>query len=381
MNTSKLLNLLQKYLDNKISDIELDKLQKLLKHETHLKEAEAFLRDDYIKVTQDIVVNTDAALEKFETLSSERLSKTIILRPYFKYVAAAVVIIGAFFGSRFLSGVDNDAFPDDYKPQSITLILEDGTKKELNNTLETSISTSNNEVIANAKKGYLKYNKTKPLTHVSYNTLKVPYGKRFSIELSDGSKIDLNSGTTLRYPVAFLNTGKRELFLEEGEAYFNVAKDVERKFIIHTKTQDVEVLGTQFSVSNYTNEKTVRTTLEEGSVKVATTNDYNNQVTLKPNEQTILNKENNNFKKQKIEVSSFLAWRKGHLVFIEMPFSDILLRLERHFGKAIINKNEALKASKFSAYFEDETLEQIINYFALGEDFEFIENGNTIVIK
>ncbi len=382
MKNLKLLNLLQRYLDNKISDLELDELNKLLKNKAHLKEAEAFLRDDYNKVTQNVIVDTDAALKKFKKLSYKKPSKTILLRPYFKYVAAAVVIIGVFFGSLFLNPVYNDTFSDDYKPQNITLVLEDGTEKKLkNNTLKTSILTSNNDVIANTENGNLKYNKTKLLASVSYNTLKVPYGKRFSIELSDGSKIDLNSGTTLRYPVSFFNANTRELFLEEGEAYFNVAKDVEKKFIVHTKAQDVEVLGTHFSISNYTNEKTVRTTLQEGSVKVTTTNDYNNQVTLKPNEQTVIHKETNIFKKQKVNVSSFLSWRKGHLVFVEMPFSEILLRLERHFGKAIINKNEALKDSKFSAYFEDETLEQIINYFALGEDFEFVENGNTIVIK
>src|SRR5699024_4461413 len=100
-----------------------------------------------------------------------------------------------------------------------------------------------------------------------YNTLWVPYGKQFKLELSDGTHIVLNSGTQIKYPIHFSADQKRKVFLK-GEAFFHVAKDSSRQFVVKSKDQMVEVYGTKFNVSAYREAPRVKTVLIEGSVGV-----------------------------------------------------------------------------------------------------------------
>ena len=115
-----------------------------------------------------------------------------------------------------------------------------------------------------------------------YNTLKIPYGKQFEVELSDGTIVHLNSGTTLRYPVAFLKNQNRKVFLT-GEAFFEVAKDKAHPFTVSTQELNVEVLGTKFNASSYTEDVTTDIVLVEGKVALyKDKKENNNSVKLTP---------------------------------------------------------------------------------------------------
>src|SRR3546814_509770 len=103
-------------------------------------------------------------------------------------------------------------------------------------------------------------------TRVAMNTLIVPYGKRTKLQLSDGSTVWLNSGSKLAYPASF-NEDKRKVYLE-GEAIFEVTHDKSHPFMVIAKDFEIEVLGTVFNVSNYSDDPSINTVLKNGSVKI-----------------------------------------------------------------------------------------------------------------
>ena len=146
-----------------------------------------------------------------------------------------------------------------------------------------------------------------------YNTLYVPYGKKFGVVLSDGSEVYLNSGSTLKYPVKFIQGQSREVFLD-GEAYFTVAKHKENSFLVNANNIISKVYGTQFNVSSYDNEAYTQVVLIEGSVGVSSS-ENSSEFMLKPNEIAKYIKSNKTLVTNTVDVSSHVAWIDGVLLF------------------------------------------------------------------
>ena len=109
-------------------------------------------------------------------------------------------------------------------------------------------------MVGNQNGNKIVYDTETTLEKLVYNTIKIPYGKRFELQLSDGTIVHLNSGTTLKYPVKFIASGNRQVFLD-GEAFFDVAKDKTHPFVVNADNLNVRVLGTHFNVSNYPEDK------------------------------------------------------------------------------------------------------------------------------
>jgi ferric-dicitrate binding protein FerR (iron transport regulator) len=148
----------------------------------------------------------------------------------------------------------------------------------------------------------------------------VPYGERRSVNLPDGSRIQLNSGTILVYPADF--TGKSRTVYLSGEANLAIQKD-DRPFILHTGNLIVEVLGTRFNVESYPGSGHITTTLEEGSVKLYKKGDPAGSIRLKPNEQlTYLSHEEAFHIRRNVNIPDYSAWTKGNLHFINEPLDE-----------------------------------------------------------
>lgn len=178
-----------------------------------------------------------------------------------------------------------------------------------------------------------------------YNRLEVPRGAEYFLTLADGSKIWLNSETVIRYPVNF--TGKkREIYLE-GEAFFKVAKDPERPFVVHAAETKVEVLGTEFNVRNYSEELEVATTLVNGSVRL-TTEKQNRQVILEPGEQGCIDKTTGKMGVQTVDTYLFTAWKDARFVFRNTRMEDLLNTLSRWYDLTIFYQNNAVKDIRFT---------------------------------
>ena len=193
---------------------------------------------------------------------------------------------------------------------------------------------------------YLPVNKRSDvLQDIVYNKLSVPKGGEYRIELEDGTKVWINSASRLRYPVVF-SSNSREVYLE-GEAYFEVQRDVDRPFIVHSGEQKVTVLGTSFGISCYASEANDYTTLVSGNVKV----DFERgkqSFMLEPGMQVAYNKESGIAIEKKVDVAEFVAWKNGKYIFNQKRLEDILSTLSRWYDFEVFYRNEDVKEVLFS---------------------------------
>lgn len=222
-------------------------------------------------------------------------------------------------------------------------------------------------------------------------------GSRSQIVLPDGSKVWLNAGSTLDYPKQF--TGKTRAVQLQGEAYFEVAKNVKQPFIVHTKTFDIKVLGTGFNVRAYPDEDSAVTSLVHGSVEVITSGKEKRSILLKPNEKitlsTIIAQEATaktglletvllNTVPEKMmliddTVQQETAWVKNQLAFKKMPLVKVALLLENWFGTEIRFRNEDKKALHFTGVFEGQSLDEILETLEATGTFHYTKDSNGII--
>jgi ferric-dicitrate binding protein FerR (iron transport regulator) len=157
-------------------------------------------------------------------------------------------------------------------------------------------------------------------------TISTPKGGEYEVVLPDGSKVWLNAATTLQYSASLRARGNRNVMLVDGEAYFEVAKDKSRPFVVSTKTQEVEVLGTHFNINSYGDQGRTVTTLEEGSVKVSSWDrkiaHSMNTIILKPGEQSL--SAGGLLTVREADMQSALAWKEGMIYFRDAPIQEVL---------------------------------------------------------
>lgn len=165
------------------------------------------------------------------------------------------------------------------------------------------------------------------------NRLLVPAGGEYSIELPDGTKVWLNAASAFRYPVAF-GKAERVVELEEGEAYFEVAKKTPAQpFIVIVKGQRIQVLGTQFNVNAYKEAEAVATTLIEGSVRIT---HGTQRLKLKPGQQARLNKQEQHLDISTVNPKEVTAWKDNQFIFHHKQFSEIMADIQRWYDVEIV---------------------------------------------
>ena len=169
-----------------------------------------------------------------------------------------------------------------------------------------------------------------------------------AVAMPDGTRVSLGTRTSFSYDSRY---GKSERIVQlEGEAYFEVAKDKDKPFIVKTKEQSIEALGTKFNVSAYPTDSLLTTTLLEGSVLLTTQNLLHPTV-LKPNEQFVYNKRTRSALLQQVDANRFVSWTTGYYYFPEQSLEAILYRLSHVYGVQFTVKSEALKRRTFTGTF------------------------------
>lgn len=205
-----------------------------------------------------------------------------------------------------------------------------------------------------------------------------PQGLLSTITLSDGTKVTLNSGTTLSYPSLF-TSNTREVHLS-GQAFFDVSRDDKHPFIVHTEDLDVRVLGTKFDLKSYEDDAYIQVTLNEGSVGVHILGEKETAY-LTPNEQIRFDKQDKTLKKEEVNASYYSAWTAGNLYFRGTPFSEVVLQLERRFNVNIEIISENLKdINYYGEYIRGENLEQVLKIIALDQRIGYTIKGDKICI-
>lgn len=234
--------------------------------------------------------------------------------------------------------------------------------------------------------GYQLYQKrtvseTEPA--LAWKELNTPSRLTSKITLADGTMVTLNSETQLKYPVFF--KGKhREVYLT-GEAFFEVKKDAQRPFIIHTDKINIKVLGTSFDVKAYKNDPHTEATLITGAIQVSMKQQPETQILLKPQEKFSLQHQQAN----KDEAPQYriiplndteTSWMNHKLVFKNETFDVLANSISRWYGLEVIFKNESLKNSRFTGFFEKENISQALKALQLIEPFHYKIQGKTVYI-
>jgi len=198
--------------------------------------------------------------------------------------------------------------------------------------------------------------KTDPVYYAAHS----PKGSVSEMILPDGSVIFLNADSKIRYSIEGEN-GIREVFLT-GEAWFEVAKNKERPFVVHTPFYDVNVTGTQFNVKAYETDKEVSTTLEEGQVIIQSSENYKlaEVVVLKPGEQMVLNTETNAASIKTVNTKWFTSWKDNKLIFVNMNLKELIVLLERKYGVEIDVKKKEILDLHFDGTIKNETIIEIL---------------------
>ena len=212
-----------------------------------------------------------------------------------------------------------------------------------------------------------------------YNTVRVPGGADYAVELADGTIARLNCETELRYPVRFV--GKERRVYLDGEAFFEVVKNAEMPFIVETKQMQVEVTGTQFDVKAYAEDETMQATLVEGGVKVCAYGAGSKPVALTPSQQYVLDVQTRQVEVKKVDVQLYTGWVEGMFVFKNQRLEDVMTMLARWYSVDVFYIGESVKDIRLSANLgRYEHIDKILDIIQETNKIGFSRKGNVVTV-
>ncbi len=221
---------------------------------------------------------------------------------------------------------------------------------------------------------------TEPMYYIAH----APKGSVSEVVLPDGSTIILNADSKIRYNIDGKD-GIREVYLE-GEAWFDVEKNKEKPFLVHTPLYDVQVTGTQFNVKAYGSDNLLTTTLEEGQITLQSTDNFRlaKDIIIKPGEQATLNKDSRELTVKEVNPKWYTSWKDNKLIFVNMNLKDLEVLLERKYGVNIDIKDKDLLDLHFDGTIKNESILEFleiiqktlpINYRINGQQIEITSNN------
>ena len=287
-----------------------------------------------------------SAKEAYQLFLKRQKRKRSVLR-VLPWMAAAV-LLGVFWGGYWLF-LDDQVVKDDVREFVISagmtqarLTLADGRVVNISQ-IDTLIEEG---VAVEYKDGELAYKETTSIRDVVYNELEVPLGGECTILLNDGTRVWVNSGSKLKYPLSFVD--KERCVYLEGEAFFEVEK-ADKPFIVKNFLGDVRVLGTAFGVTAYRVDSVGYTTLVRGSVCVK--NNLSDSLIIYPGEQVVSLRDGKMIKRD-VDVEEYVGWKDGAFIFKERRLEDIVKILERWYNIHVVFQDDELKDFLFTGYLD-----------------------------
>lgn len=263
-------------------------------------------------------------------------------------------------------------------PQAV-LILARGERIDLTSGRTDSLPGQVGvNVLRDSARGVVYERREEQAENPEYNTLVVPRQGEFQVVLADGSKVYLNSESEIRYPTFFAG-GERRVFLK-GEAFFEVASDTSRPFIVEVGEMDVRVLGTRFNVNAYAPERAIRTTLVSGKVRVSDREDKA-AVILEPGQQAVWKKDG--LTTREVDALAVSAWVDGKFYFEEgMTLEEITEQLQRWYDIDFFFASERVKRFVFAGMIKKEyTANEIFSMIEKAARVKFTVNGRTVTVS
>ncbi len=376
---------LKKYLYGNCTEEETAMIEKWLENPSNKSFFKKFKNDSahrmMIHQDLDLSIARNALRNEFEKDRKFRIYRS-------SWLVAASVIILMGLGTIFFLNKETPISQEKYiaafnlyvpGENKAVLSTSDGNKIVLEKDAPEKMIAEKDGTRINIGGDVLSYENQAELSGVMlYNTMEVPRNGEHSLVLSDGTKIWLNSESKLRYPVSFIGN-TREVYLE-GEAYFEVAHNAQKKFIVHTEKSIVEVKGTSFNMQAYKGETNI-TTLVEGSVDIRHKYDERSTVSLKPGDQAKVISVNHKIRVNKVETLYYTSWKDGYFAYKETSLENILKQLSRWYDFNYKYDTDDVMNEVFTA--------RLKRYNSVGEIFYILEQtgkvrfrseGNKVVV-
>ncbi|MDR3220372.1 MAG: DUF4974 domain-containing protein [Dysgonamonadaceae bacterium] len=379
---SRIWELIDKYINQKITKDEREELKRWMNESNDHKNFLITVLSLYKKHRQLSFLeefNPDSAWDNL----NRKIKTRRRVRKLIAYSSAAAASILLLLGISFylFTGAKQvslaEMYPNQGKIQAV-LALSDGTKIDLQGeNSQSEYNEKDGTTIVTDTTGLLSYQSlnSAKIDYSLVNTIVVPRGGEYSLVLSDGTKVYLNAGSELEFPVHF--SSKRIVKLT-GEAYFEVKKDTHKPFIVEIANHAIEVLGTSFNVSAYP-EADCYTTLVAGTVKLQTSSDTR---ILSPNQQAVINKTSDGISVRNVNASIYTSWIKGTFEFQNTPLSTIVEQLSRWYDVDMQFQSEELKHIRFTgAILRKKPLAFAISAIEKISDVEFKKTDGIVIIK
>ncbi|MDA9669665.1 FecR domain-containing protein [Flavobacteriaceae bacterium] len=383
---SKIQIILVKYLSKEANIDEIEELDRWLIKKGNMTIFNSYVQTDYF--TSIFMTKYDLQIAKSKIHKRIRLiEKRNKLERYKKiaFAASIILLVGISLFNQFYFNeiiIIND--PIVIGTDKAVLTLENGDQVILEKGQKFQNKTVNSDgkelsySIKNRSSSNFKNEK------IASNFLTIPRGGQFSLNLEDGTKILLNSDSKIKYPVKFIKGKKRQVELLYGEAFFDISSSKNNngsEFIVSTKTQKINVLGTKFNVKSYGGDDVITTTLVEGKVKVE---NGENQILLFPNQQSKVDSNSAIIDVSDVDVSQQISWIKGLFSFNDTSLENIMHILSRWYDLEFIFKSANQKNFIFSGILERtksiEDILFIIEKTSSSNEINFEINNKTIII-
>ena len=358
-----------------------DWLAEDVKHEEVYAEIKK-IRDRTKLLHRDFAPDTEHVLKR---IKRERV-RQIGFRYWWKY--AALFILPLSVALVLWQGMKNEAEEEHRQFSAVSrpggeraiLKLYNGKTVVLDSTMKSSLiaheANVRIEMDSNHLLRYSSHDSIEMANDNKNNELIIPKGGEYQVVLADGTKVWLNSASRLIYPQSFM--GKERRVVLSGEAFFDVAHDAERPFIVETSRMNVKVLGTRFNVNDYDDNEEVSTTLVNGSVEIVSGGQQ--AFRLVPGEQAY-GKENE-LEKREVNVRLYTSWIDGKFLFNNTELEEIAKQISRWYDVEIFFSNESVKKVRFTgAIVKFKPLDDLVRMIESTSQVRFSVKGKTIVIS
>lgn len=380
-------------------DNHTDYIEKIVDHlsgkasEDQVRDLEKWLAesDENKKIYRDVLrsyyqVNNNANWDKVNVFAAKKninsKLKSKKKMPFWSIAASIAVMLGVGLAVLFtdFSKEEQLAKVDviEAGQKGAELILSNGKSLELKDSQHLLTEKDGSVLMVDSVNGIIYDTKASKGQELIYNTIKVARGQEYNMQLADGTRVWLNADSELKFPVEFVGNN-RKVYLK-GEAYFDVAKNKNKQFIVNAHGQDVKVYGTEFNVNAY-DESLVKTVLVEGSVSV-TMESYGVEEEMLPGELFMANCKNGSTSKQKVDVYPYIAWKDGNFIFRNERLEDIMQRLERWYQiKVFFADHEAKEQLLVGDMKRYDSIDKLLYFIQKGTNAQFDVNGDVIVVK
>ncbi|MHA4808426.1 FecR family protein [Flavitalea flava] len=403
-------NLIDRYLNNSLTSVELLQLKRMLQRKEHLDELEqmilADLKQDHKEEEDDRKIRSaifeklevNMALNENETAGApegqftgsssvgNRLPVRSIQGRSWWFLAAASVFVlltgGTYFYFQYRAPQKKElaAHPIPVKKivpgsNKATLTLADGSEIQLDDSQKGDIAVQGGIKVIKLDNGSLAYNGKNTTGETMYNTVKTPRGGQYEIILPDGTHAWLNSASSLRFPATFSGRSREVTLI--GQGYFEVAKNKDHPFIVHAGVTDVKVLGTSFDIMAYGDEPECNTTLVDGAITV----DHKGVThLLKPGEQAHLDLSSQSMGIRSADVDEVIAWKNGKFQFGKSSIKTIMRQIARWYDVEVDYKGDLSDLRLSGVLSRKGDVAELLDALEETGDVHFVTENNRILV-